>query len=118
MPNRPTSVDAYLASFPDDVREVLTEVRRRVRLVLPRADESISYRIPTYKVDGTAIVHFAGWKRHVSLYPTPAQSGDPEFEAEFAPYRGDKGTATYPLSEPIPYDLIEKQVRLLSEQRG
>lgn len=109
------SVDEYIAAFPQQVQEVLQSVRRTMRAHLPKADEVISYQIPTSRLHGRNVVHFAGWKRHVSVYPLPR--GDAEFEARLDPYRSGKGTARFELSEPVPYDLIGLMVELLAKER-
>lgn len=110
-----TSIDAYIASFPIDVQTILEEVRRRLHSVAPTSVEAIRYNIPTLTLDGRSLVHFAGWKSHVSVYPAPTSS-DPQFEKEIAAYRGGKGTLRFPLSEPIRYDLIERVAHLLLTQ--
>ena len=110
------TVDEYIGSFPDDVRIILEEIRRRIRAAVPEAAETISYQIPTFTLDGSAFVYFAGWKHHVAVYPIP--SGDEAFERELAPYRAAKGTLKFPLKQPIPFDLIERVAALLAAQRG
>ena len=110
------TVDEYIGSFPDDVRIILEEIRRRIRAAVPEAAETISYQIPTFTLDGSAFVYFAGWKHHVAVYPIP--SGDEAFEGELAPYRAAKGTLKFPLKQPIPFDLIERVAALLAAQRG
>jgi uncharacterized protein YdhG (YjbR/CyaY superfamily) len=109
------TVDEYIASFPDDVREILERIRALIHRVVPESGETISYDIPAVTRGGRALVYFAGWKHHVSVYPLPA--GDPEFERELAPYRSGPGTAKFPLGKPVPYELIGRLVRLLAEQR-
>jgi uncharacterized protein YdhG (YjbR/CyaY superfamily) len=101
-------VDGYIASFPPEVQEVLKEMRLRIRQVLPDAIEEISYQIPTYKLEGKALVYFAGWKTHVSLYPVPPL--DQPLETEVAAYRSGKDTVRFPLSEPLPADLVNRIV--------
>jgi len=110
------TVDEYIGSFPDDVRVILEEIRRRIRAAVPQAAETISYQIPTFTLDGSAFVYFAGWKHHVAVYPIP--SGDEAFERELASYRAAKGTLKFPLKQPIPFDLIERVAALLATQRG
>jgi uncharacterized protein YdhG (YjbR/CyaY superfamily) len=109
------TIDQYISSFPEDVQIVLQEVRRRIRNVVPAAGETISYRIPAVTLGGRHLVYFAGWKHHISLYPVPA--ADEAFERELAPYLAGKGTVRFPLRQPIPYDLIERLVALLAQQR-
>lgn len=82
---------------------------------MPGSGETISYDIPTLTVDGGSLVYFAGWKRHVSVYPIP--DGDDEYESELAPYRSGASTAKFPLDKPVPYELIARIAALLAEQR-
>ncbi|WP_159840118.1 iron chaperone [Nocardia sp. CY41] len=115
MADRPATVDAYLAAFPADVREILDAIRRAIRAALPDATEAISYDIPTFRLHGRNVVHFAGWKQHVSLYPIP--DGDPALERELEPYRAGKGTLRFRLGEPVPYELIARIATALAERR-
>jgi uncharacterized protein YdhG (YjbR/CyaY superfamily) len=98
------SVDEYIASFPADVQAVLEQVRGTIHGVVAGAGEKISYQIPTITLDGKSLVHFSGWKKHISLYPVPAVSD--ELAAEIQPYLAGKGTLKFPLAKPIPYELI------------
>jgi uncharacterized protein YdhG (YjbR/CyaY superfamily) len=108
------SVDAYIASFPPDVQSTLRSVRETMRRATPGATETISYDIPTYLLNGQRVVYFAGWKRHVSVYPIPG--GDAGLEAELEPYRSGPGTLKFPLGQPMPLDLIERIAAGLFEQ--
>jgi uncharacterized protein YdhG (YjbR/CyaY superfamily) len=103
------TVDGYIGSFPVDVKTILQEVRRTIRNAVPIAGETTTYQIPTITLDGTALLYFAGWKHHISFYPVP--TGDEAFEQQVEPYRSAKSTLKFPLSEPIPYDLIKQVVR-------
>ncbi len=109
------TVDDYLESFSPDVRAVLGSLREAVRRTLPDAEETISYGIPAYRVDGADLVYFAGWKHHTSLYPIPDVSE--AMEKALTPYRAGKGTLRFPLGEPVPIDLVERVVQLLARQR-
>ncbi|WP_420152032.1 iron chaperone [Siphonobacter sp.] len=103
----PASVDEYIAGFPDDVQTILQRIRAVVKKAAPEAEETIKYAIPTFRLQGN-LVHFAAYKHHIGFYPTP--SGISTFEAELAPYKKAKGSAQFPLTQPIPYELIEKMV--------
>jgi uncharacterized protein YdhG (YjbR/CyaY superfamily) len=116
MREKPTSVDAYIGSYPPEVQPILHEVRRTIRRAIPDAEEAISYGIPTFTLGGRYVVYFAGWKGHVSIYPVPG--GDEAFEREIAPYRSGKGTLRFPLGRPIPYELIARLARLLAAGRA
>ena len=117
MAAAPSTVDDYLAGFPSDVRVILERVRAAIRDAVPGAEEKISYQIPTMTLDGRSLVHFAGWKHHIAVYPAPDRTGDEQFERRLAPYRGDKGTVRFALREPIPYDLVAQIATQLVEQR-
>jgi uncharacterized protein YdhG (YjbR/CyaY superfamily) len=99
-------VDEYIDSFPADVQEVLQEVRRTVRAVVPDAGEKISYQIPTVTLDGKSLLYFSGWKEHIALYPIPPV--DDALATAIDPYRSGKGTLKFPLDKPIPYPLITR----------
>ena len=113
--DRDGRVDGYIESFPEPARAVLSEMRMVLHQAVPGAGETISYEIPTLTLDGRSLVYFAGWKRHVSVYPVPA--GDDAFEAAIAPYRSGRGTLRFPLAEAIPYDLVTELARLLAADR-
>ena len=113
-----TSLEEYLAAMPDEVRAVLLEIRRRALRAVPGAGERISYDMPAMTHGGRVFMNFAGWKKHVSIYPVPDTSGDEALAAALAPYAGDKGTLKFPLSAPVPYDVVEKVAAALAEQRG
>ena len=109
------SVDEYIASFPADARAVLENIRRAILGAVPGAGEAISYRIAAITLDGFPVLYFAGWKRHVSVYPVPA--ADADLARRLEPYRSAKSTLKFPLSEPVPYELIAEIARRHVEQR-
>jgi len=100
------SVDEYIASHPEAVQRVLKRVRSTIRKAVPGAAEVISYKIPTYKLHGRAMLYFAGWSQHYSVYPSTGQLVA-AFKDELSPYEVSKGTIRFPLSEPVPVKLIE-----------
>ncbi len=109
MKPRPATVDDYIAGFPKNVQQILKRIRSTIRKAAPRAEESITYRVPTYKLNGARLIYFAGFKSHIGLYPVT-----PDVRANFnelAEYKGGKGTAKFPLDKPIPYALIGRIVK-------
>lgn len=108
-----TNIDGYISQFPADVQEILEQVRETIRHAAPDAKEKISYQMPTFKQHGI-LVYFAAWKKHIGLYP--AISGEKTLEKAVARYAGSKGNLQFPLEEPIPYDLIERIVKLRVKQ--
>ena len=109
----PKDIAEYIARFPADVRAVLEKVRTTIRTAAPEATETISYQMPAFKQHGI-LVYFAAWKNHIGVYPPV--SGDKAIQKAVARYAGPKGNLQFPLDEPIPYDLIERIVRLRVKQ--
>ena len=95
------SIDEYVAALAPAGAEVVEELRRRVHAVRPDVTEVLRYDIPTFQVDGRSRVHVAAWARHVSLYPVPAT------------YGAGKGTLKLPLSEPVPWELVDRVLAAL-----
>jgi uncharacterized protein YdhG (YjbR/CyaY superfamily) len=108
------SVDDYISSFPPEVQAVLA-ARKIIHAAVPDLQESISYGIPTFSIGGRPVVYLGGWKKHVSIYPMPEL--DETLEPQLAPYLSGKGTATFPLSKPIPHELITDLVKRLAAGR-
>ena len=109
MNTTPSTIDGYIRAFPRDVQEKLRQLRSIVASEAPGATEKISYRMPTFFLNGN-LVHFAAYARHIGFYPTP--SGIEAFRNELAKYRSSKGAIQFPLDEPLPAGLIRKMVRL------
>jgi uncharacterized protein YdhG (YjbR/CyaY superfamily) len=99
------SVGDYIAAQPEAARRTLRLVRSAIRKAMPAAEETISYKIPTYNMHGRAALYFAGWKEHYSLYPA-SEALVAAFQDELAPYKINKGTIRFPLSEAVPVELI------------
>jgi uncharacterized protein YdhG (YjbR/CyaY superfamily) len=105
----PKTIDQYIAGFPKDVQTILEKIRMTIRKVAPKAEESISYGIPTFKLNGP-LIYFAGHKAHIGMYPMTGAVRE-KFKKELSGYEGGKGTVRFPLDEPIPYGLITRIVR-------
>jgi uncharacterized protein YdhG (YjbR/CyaY superfamily) len=93
-----TSVDEYIAAHTEDVQSILSCVRNTIRNAVPGAEETIAYQIPAYKLQGGAVLYFAGWKQHYSLYPASDRLVR-AFKNELAPYKISKGTIRFRLSK-------------------
>ncbi len=102
------TVDAYIKDFSEDVQHLLNQIRSTILKVTPNAEESISYGIPAYKLNGKPLVYFAAFKNHIGFYATP--SGHAAFEKELAKYKQGKGSVQFPIDKPMPLKLIVKIV--------
>ena len=101
------TVDAYLATQPEASLKALASVRDALRKAVPLAEECVSYQIPAYKLSGTPLFYFAGWKTHYALYPVSEKLAA-AFEKEIAPFLSSKATLRFDLSEPVPVKLISR----------
>ena len=104
------SMDEYIATFPNDIQKILEALRWTIRAAAPEAEETISYNIPTFTLNGRYLIYFAGWKNHISLYPIP--SGGETFNKQISKYAEGKGTLKFPMDKPLPLKLITKIVKL------
>jgi uncharacterized protein YdhG (YjbR/CyaY superfamily) len=109
------SVSHYISSQPENAQGMLRRVRSAIRKAVPGAEEVISYGIPTYKLSGEAVIYFAGWKQHYSLYPATSQVVA-AFENDLALYKINKGTIRFSLSEPVPVRLIERIAKFRAQE--
>lgn len=112
---RVASVREYIASKPKASRASLEAVRQAILKGVPKAEEGLAYQMPAYTLDGRAILYFAGWKTHYSLYPASDALVE-AFAKELSPYERSKGTIKFPLSEPVPVRLIERIAKFRAGQ--
>jgi len=106
--NTPQTIDEYIAGFPKDIQAILQKIRLTIRNAAPEAQETISYRMPTFTLAGN-LVHFAAFQHHIGFYPVP--TGIEAFKEELSRYEGGKGSVQFPLGKPIPFDLIGRIVK-------
>jgi uncharacterized protein YdhG (YjbR/CyaY superfamily) len=102
------TIDEYIRIFPEDVQTILKKMRTTIQEAAPEAKETISYQIPTFRLNGN-LVHFAAFKNHIGFYPAP--SGIEGFKKELLPYKVAKGSVQFPIDKHIPYDLVKKIVQ-------
>ena len=104
-----SSIDEYIASFPEDVQKIMRQLRKTIKAAAPQAEEKISYQMPTFTLNGAYLVYFAGWKTHIAFYGAPR--GNAEFKEDLSAYETGQGTLKFPLHKPMPFDLITKIVK-------
>ena len=102
------SIDEFISGFPENVQEVLEQFRQTIKEAAPQAEEKMAYGIPTFFQSGN-LVHFSAYEKHIGFYPAP--SGIEAFKKELSTYKTAKGSVQFPLSEPLPIDLIKKIVK-------
>jgi uncharacterized protein YdhG (YjbR/CyaY superfamily) len=95
--------------FPIQTQKLLQKLRLTIHKIAPKAEEVISYGMPAFKINGSVLVYFAGYKAHIGFYPTG--TGIAAFKKEIAAYKNSKGAVQFPLDKPLPLELIKKMVK-------
>ncbi len=108
-----TTVDDYIAAAPAAVQGALQEIRRTVQGAVPGAVETVAYKMPAFRQQ-RVFFYYAAFKKHLGVYPPV--SDDAALVRELAPYRGEKGNLSFPLDQPIPYELITRVAVALARQ--
>ena len=104
-----TSVKEYLIDVPGDKRKVLDKLRKTISSLVPKAEEYISYGMPTFKYNGP-LVSYAAFKEHCSLFPWNATLIK-KFAEELKPFKTSKGTIQFTVDNPLPVALVKKLIR-------
>ena len=114
MAQKRDDIDAYLSDVPEAHREVLQKLRSQIRKAVPDATETISYRIPTFRYRGKALLYFASHRAHCSVYPVT----DAVVEAggeEVASRLSGKGTIRFVPNEPLPAGVVARIAKARKE---
>lgn len=98
----------YLRMFPKDIQIKLKEIHAIIKKAAPKAQERISYQMPTFYQDGP-VAYFAGYKKHIGFYPTP--SAIEHFKKDLSNYVFSKGAVQFSLDQRIPIGLVTKMVK-------
>lgn len=106
MKSKEKNIDTYIKNFPNTTQIILEKIRDTIKNAVPNSIETISYGIPTFKLNGKNLIHFGGFKDHTSLFP--GSEAVEVFANELIEYKTSKGTIQFPLDKPVPYDLIAK----------
>ena len=112
----PATVSEYLASLPPEARKALRQIRGAIKKAAPGITERLSYRIPTFDLDGKYLLYMAAFKDHVSIYPA-TRSMMAKYGKQLKPHRSGAGTLRFDLGERLPLALITRLARLRVQER-
>jgi uncharacterized protein YdhG (YjbR/CyaY superfamily) len=114
MATKPQTIDEYLATLSSDKRAALEKLRRAIKSAAPKAEECISYQMPSFRLNGRMLVSFAAWANHCAFYPGsyPLEVNQKELKN----YDTNKGTLRFPKDRPLPASLVRKLVKARIEQ--
>lgn len=110
------TVSDYIAHASPEARKALKQIRAAIKAAAPGITERISYRIPTFDLDGKYLLYMAAFKEHVSIYPVTAGMVG-KYGKTLAPFRSGKGTLRFPLDRPVPTDLVTKLAKVRVQER-
>lgn len=110
------NIDEYIKAFPTNTQKKLQQIRKIIITAAPNAEETISYQIPCFKINGKYLIYFAGWKNHVSLYPIP--KGDENYQKIIKPYVAGKGTLKFKLDADLPLEVIGQSIKFRIQENS
>ncbi|MDR0748535.1 MAG: DUF1801 domain-containing protein [Tannerellaceae bacterium] len=110
----PQNIDEYIAGFPENVQELMKQLRTTINETAPGAKEKISWGMATFTMEGN-LVHFAGHKKHIGLYP--GAEAIEAFKEKLSAFKTSKGAIQLPLDKPMPLPLIAEIVSFNVKRR-
>jgi len=113
---RYSSIDEYIAAFPEQTQKLLEELRSAIKTSAPEVKEKITYQMPTFDLNGRHLVFFSAYKHHIGLYPVPV--GSEAFQKEISQYKSAKSALNFPIDKPLPLKLIRQVVKLRVAEIG
>jgi uncharacterized protein YdhG (YjbR/CyaY superfamily) len=88
----------------------MKQIRDIIRALAPDAVEVFSSRIPGFTLNGKALVWYAAFAHHTSLYPMTANIRRAN-AAALKGYKMSTGTVQFPLDKPLPVALAKRLVK-------
>jgi uncharacterized protein YdhG (YjbR/CyaY superfamily) len=110
MADKPTTIDEYLAPFSKDQRAALQKLRKTIKAAAPKAEESISYGLAAFRLNGKPLVAFGATANHCAFYPMSSSTVE-SHKGELKEYDTSKGTIRFQADKPLPAALVRKPVK-------
>ena len=110
----PKTYEEYCLDFPEETQIILENLKNFIQNLLPKSELCINYGIPTFKMKGKNVIHFGGFRYHIGLYP--GSEAIEIFAEKLKKYKTSKGTVQFPLTEELPFDLIQEIVEFRKEK--
>lgn len=110
----PQNIDEYIAGFPENIQELMKQLRKTINEAAPEAKEKISWGMATFTLNGN-LVHFAGHKKHIGLYP--GVEAIEVFKEKLSSFKTSKGAIQLPIDKPMPLQLVAEIVSFNVKQK-
>jgi uncharacterized protein YdhG (YjbR/CyaY superfamily) len=107
---KPSTIDEYLGSVPEDRRRALEELRTKIRSIVPGAKECISYRIPAFRLNGEVIAGFCATSKGCSYFPFSGSTLK-ALARDLSRYDQTKGSLHFSADKPLSTALVRKLIR-------
>jgi uncharacterized protein YdhG (YjbR/CyaY superfamily) len=107
---KPSTIDEYLASVPEDRRRALEDLRTKIRSIVPGAEESISYRIPAFRLHGEVIAGFCATSKGCSYFPFSGSTLK-ALARDLGRYEQTKSSLHFSAAKPLSTALVRKLIR-------
>ena len=105
----PRGIDKYLAGIDEPKRATLQKLRQTIHGIIPDAEETISYGMPAFRLEGKIVAGFAAFKNHLAYLPhSGAVLGD--LSDDLAGYESTQGSLHFPIDQPLPRALVKKLI--------
>lgn len=106
-----SALEQYFLAVPETQEMAFAALRNLAKSFLPTATEEMWYGMPTLKIDGKAVVSYAAFKNHVSIFPLSG-SIVVKMAADLEGYKTSKGTIQFSKQKPATKELVEKVIQL------
>jgi len=112
------TVNDYLTSITPEQRMHYERIKAVVLRLVPDAEETISYGMPTFKYREKPLLYFGAFKNHMSVFPTPQPVLDMQTQGKLTEFKVSKGTVQFTTDKPLPEEILEQMIQLRKVQIG
>jgi uncharacterized protein YdhG (YjbR/CyaY superfamily) len=116
MQRKPSTIDDYLKTVPEDRRRALEDLRAKIRSIVPSAQECISYRIPAFRLNSVVIAGFCATSKGCSYFPFSGSTLK-TLGPDLVRYEQTKGSLHFSMDKPLPIALVRKLIKARMAER-
>lgn len=110
------TIDEYHSAFPAEARKRMEQIRSVIKDIAPEAEEVISYQIPAFKIGKHFLIYYCAFTKHLTLSSPWSKAFLDNFEADLKELKVSKSAIQFPLSQPLPVDLIRQVVTFRKQE--